>query len=64
MSSTEVESASFDVQVTQGIVSSEFPANINAACGFPVFVVQLVGVLFRGFLRVGRDLVLFVGVCL
>lgn len=39
MSSTTVESASFGILVTQGIVSSEFPVNITAGCGIPtVFV--------------------------
>lgn len=36
MSSTEVGSTSFEALVTLGIVSSGFPANINAACDFPV----------------------------
>lgn len=36
ISSTGVGSTSFGAQVTQGIVSSGFPAKMNAACDFPV----------------------------
>lgn len=60
MSSTGVGSASFEVQVTQGIVSSGFPAKMNAAWDFPVLVNYLTRVFFRRFRGVSDNFVLFV----